>query len=830
MFVWDVKYTAMENRLQTIMLALTIGLTVSAQNDITAHFDMTVDGSNAITESVSGRKCTVNGVHAPENVDGAVGKALRLDGYSNYVSAEINAADMSTNVLSVSLWCAPETYPMMNAAEAENAETWIAGNLNESAHTGFAFTLTSQGDYGFKCYTGGWAVTLQAEGKMPRYEWNHLVAVIDADNRTATLYRNGEKVASSRCLSPINVGENTLFIGKSSTDRIFDNKYLLNTFNGLIDDITIYNKVLTAEEAAAPTAENTADLSIPASRFANDIMRPAFHGMPAAAWTNECHGMAYSNGKYHLFFQKNANGPYMARLHWGHIYSDNLYKWSEDRIALTPENDYDIKGCWSGAVFTDSELTDNKPAIIYTGVDNARATINMALPDDDNLTFWTKKESNPIIDGRPAGLSDDFRDPYFFTANGKKYIIVGSSKNGIGTTTLHEYNPQTGTWSNDGRTFFSGVSASRNGTFWEMPNLTKIGDKWLFTVTPLNTQSGVEVIYWTGDINSEGKFVPTSSSVDSPEKLELEGFSKDGYGLLSPTIFQHDGKTLLMGIVPDKLPSEENYKLGWAHCYSLPREVTLDSDGKLIQKPYGGLMAMRTDVKYARTDFDLSGTESLSPVSGRKYELCGEFVIGSGDFGFNLFKSGEKQVRMSYSPTDNTFTVDLTDIDRIVNDNGTYDGIYRSELPRRMQVGDVLKIHAFVDHSIMDVFINDTWAFSMRLFPKDANANDVEVFADGTTHVNKLEAWNLDENKGSSSLISAVGHDGKISVESSNGKICYTNTYDSAMLSVIDLDGRILSSKRVGAGDGTIVMRNKGMYIVKLVTPEDTFTKKLVID
>lgn len=818
----------MEKRIHNIALALAVSLTATAQTDIAARFDMTVGSDNTITESVSGGKWAVNGALAPENVDGAVGKALRLDGYSTYVAAGIDAAGIGTEALSVSLWCAPETYPMMNAAEAENAETWIAGNLDEAGRKGFAFTLTSQGDYGFKCYTGGWLVTLTAEGKLPRYEWSHLVAVIDAGNRTATLYRNGEQVATSRCMSPINVGDNTLLIGKSSVDKTFD-KFLLNTFNGLIDDITVYNKVLTAAEAAAPTAENAADLSIPDSRFASDIMRPAFHGMPGAAWTNECHGMAYSNGNYHLFFQKNANGPYMARLHWGHIYSENLYKWHEDRTALTPETSYDIKGCWSGAVFTDDGLTGGKPAIIYTGVDNARATINMALPDDDNLTSWTKNAANPIIDGRPSGLSDDFRDPYFFTANGKKYIIVGSAKGGIGTTTLHEYDAETGKWSNDGRTFFSGTSASRNGTFWEMPNITNIDGKWLFTVTPQNTQSGVEVIYWTGDINSDGNFVPTSSTVENPSKLELEGFSKDGYGLLSPTIFSHGGKTILLGIVPDKLPSDENYKLGWAHCYSLPREISLESDGTLVQKPYEGLKAMRTGVKYSRTGFDLAGTESLAPVSGRKYELCGEFVVGSGDFGFNLFKNGGKQARLYYSPTDNALTVDLTGIDRIVNDNGTFNGVYRSELPRRIQAGEVLKINAFVDHSIMDVFVNDTWAFSMRLFPTDAEADGVEAFADGSTHVNSLEAWNLDENIGDPASVPSVEADGKFSIESAGDRLVYTNAYENATLSVFDLGGRMVSSTSLKVGSGTIAIAGSGVCIVRLTTPGNTLSKKIII-
>ena len=804
----------------------------TAQTDVAARFDMSLNDGNTVVESVSGQAFAVNHNLAPENIDGAVGKALRLDGYSTYVKAQVNAASMSTSALTVSLWCAPETYPMMNSAEYENAETWIAGNLDESAKTGFAFTIKPSGEYGFKCYTGGWAVTLAAaEGGgqvLPRYEWSHLVAVIDADNRQARLYRNGELVAESRCMSPINVGGGDFLIGKSPEDRTMD-KYLLNTFNGLIDDITIYNKVLTQAEAAQPAAENPADLGIPASRHAADIMRPAFHGMPATAWTNECHGMAYSGGRYHVFFQKNANGPYMARLHWGHIYSDNLYKWHEDRIAIAPGESYDVKGCWSGAVFTDPELTGGKPAIIYTGVDNAKATIDMALPDDENLTMWSKVDGNPIINGRPSGLSDDFRDPYFFTAGGKKYIIVGSAKNGVGTTTLHEYDPQTGTWSNDGRTFFSGTSASVHGTFWEMSNITNIDGKWLFTTTPLNTKDGVEVLYWVGDINADGTFTPTAQTIDKPAKLELDGFSKQGYGLLSPTIFQHDGKTLLMGIVPDKLPSANNYELGWAHCYSLPREISLAADGTLVQRPYSGLQAMRTGGKYSRADFDLNGAEPLAPVSGRKVELCGEFVVGSGDFGFNLFKHGDKQVKLYYSWAENKLTVDASGIDRWVNDGGVYDGKYGSTLPRSIAKGEVLKIHAFIDHSIMDVFVNDTWAFSMRLFPTDAEADGIEAFADGTTHVNKLEAWVLDENGGAPSGITSAEMPGGVSIKMADGAVVYDNAQAGTVLSLYDLSGKMFVSRCLDADGGSIPVARRGVCIAKITTPEGVACRKIIV-
>ena len=54
-----------------------------------------------------------------------------------------------------------------------------------------------------------------------------------------------------------------------------------------------------------------------------------------------------------------------------------------------------------------------------------------------------------------------------------------------------------------------------------------------------------------------------------------------------------------------------------------------------------------------------------------------------------------------------------------------------------------MKIDLFVDGSILDIFVNDTWAQSIRVFPQDENATGVSVFSDGTTRVRTLDAWTL---------------------------------------------------------------------------------------
>lgn len=77
------------------------------------------------------------------------------------------------------------------------------------------------------------------------------------------------------------------------------------------------------------------------------------------------------------------------------------------------------KGAGPVACSVTATLTSGKPQLFYTAVDNAKAAIAQAFPMDDALLEWKKDEQNPIITGKPAGLSDDFRDPYIFTHNGK---------------------------------------------------------------------------------------------------------------------------------------------------------------------------------------------------------------------------------------------------------------------------------------------------------------------------------------------------------------------------------------------------------------------------
>lgn len=774
-----------------ILFALaTICIEAFGQN-VVAHFDMSLNNGN-IVDKVTNDSYLVNSQLPPCTVTGLDGEALRFDGYSNYVKAALPTSALSTESLTLSIMLAAEAYPMMQTDVAETTPTFatICGNLDETAKKGFALQLSSQGDLRLVVgvtYGSGYMIVVDGNEKLPRGKWNQLSMVFDKDGNTVTLYLNGKNIGSKKVNKcALNHSENHFWIGKDATEKKYG-PFLINTFCGAIDDIAIYNSITTP----SPFTPTIAGLAFPQSRYENDtyhaLWRPQYHCMPGGSWTNESHGMIYSNGRYHVFSQKNPNGPYMSRLHWGHYSSDNLYDWHEEPIAIYPSEKFDMKGCWSGCVYEDG----GTPYIIYTAVDNAKASIAQVKAKDATLVEWTDKKV--IIDGRSPGLSDDFRDPYYFEANGRKFVVVGTSKDGLGACTLHQL--KNGTWTNDGSIFFQATNSSIYGTFWEMPNLTPLTTpkegkptKWLFTCTPLGLSSGTRTLCWVGTIGKDGKFTP-DGGISNVQYLEMGGISKNGYGLLSPTICQKEGKTLLLGIVPDKVSAEQNAQMGWAHTFSLPREINLSADGKLVQKPFSGLTAMRTEIAVEK-NFTLIGTEKLYPVSGRQIEIKGEFTVSNGICGFNFLKHDDKQAQLSYDASTGTMKLDYTTLNRLKND----DGLWTVSLPKKVSVGETLKLHVYIDGSIIDIFVGEEWAFSVRLFPTDATAIDAEVFAETSTQV-KVSAWTLDAKR----KTSGINHPD-------------FNLSSNDIFSIYDLQGRHITKAQIKKG---MYIKNGRKYVVR---------------
>ena len=117
--------------------------------------------------------------------------------------------------------------------------------------------------------------------------------------------------------------------------------------------------------------------------------------------------------------------------------------------------------------------------------------------------------------------------------------------------------------------------------------------------------------------------------------------------------------------------------------------------------------------------------------------------MGNGACGFHFLKKNDKQATLSYDPSTGMLTLDYTTLARVSNDNG----IWSAKLPKKVNAGEKLKLDVYFDNSIADIFVNDTWAFCVRIFPSDADAVEAEVFSEASANV-KVNAWTLDAQQG----------------------------------------------------------------------------------
>ncbi|MDE5797034.1 MAG: GH32 C-terminal domain-containing protein, partial [Muribaculaceae bacterium] len=255
--------------------------------------------------------------------------------------------------------------------------------------------------------------------------------------------------------------------------------------------------------------------------------------------------------------------------------------------------------------------------------------------------------------------------------------------------------------------------------------------------------------------------------------------------------YQHDGKTIVLGIVPDKLPGETNHRLGWAHTYSLPREWSLDSNGNLVQRPYEGLKQMRSVSSHQSVgEMSFNGRHTFDAVSGRAVEVRATFEAGSAPFGVSLFGNAHGEGVISFNPATRMLTADFSTLNRISNDSHLYNGVYTAILPENVLEGGEVTLDVYVDHSVVDIFVNDRWATSIRVFPNDTDADGVALWSSGDVKVKSAEAWRLESDGGAgiSSVTASPLADNRI----------------------IGLDGTVwgLSSE----GDTTLLP--KGVYII----------------
>ena len=213
-------------------------------------FDKT-DSSRVEDVSGTGLHGTAHG--KPEPAEGVRGQSLRLDGSSDYVAIpDTDEISFSEATFSVAAWvnayALPSVQQMIVAKNVYSANQREWGLMIDSDHR-FRFYLQHKGQW----------KTVESRSVPVPGQWVQLVVTVDAGQ--VSLYVNGSAEGHADLGQPIPNTAAPLTIG-----GINDGGRLRQMLFGAVDDVCLYDRALSPEEAKALYFPVTATHEVPADR------------------------------------------------------------------------------------------------------------------------------------------------------------------------------------------------------------------------------------------------------------------------------------------------------------------------------------------------------------------------------------------------------------------------------------------------------------------------------------------------------------------------------------------------------------------------------------
>jgi beta-fructofuranosidase len=462
---------------------------------------------------------------------------------------------------------------------------------------------------------------------------------------------------------------------------------------------------------AVPLAAGAAPAA--ASKLASDPHRPQYHLLPAANWMNDPNGPIFWQGKYHMFYQYNPNGAFWGDMHWAHAVSEDMVHWKHLPIAMAPTpGGPDKDGVFSGCAVIDG----NEVTAVYTGVNPETQCIATSAGD---LTNWKKFAGNPVVAAPPAGLEvTGFRDPCVWKEGDTWLMAVGSGFHGKGGAVLLYESKDLRHW-----TYLhplisghmkSGPSAKDpvdSGEMWECPDFFPLGGKHLLVVS---TERVVK--YWLG------------SYADRQLRAETTGGIDYGSYYAARTMTNTGDRRILWGWITEGRTVEAQKAAGWSGAMSLPRELTL-FHSQVQMRPAAEVVALR-------------GKKLGGDAAGDCLEILAEITPGDAPLaGLNVRSAPDRseQTPIYYDREQRLICVDRSQSSTDKNvDRGMQSG------PFLLGRGEPLRLHIFLDGSVLEIFANDRFCLTARVYPANPRSTGIALYSSGgTASMSSFDAWEM---------------------------------------------------------------------------------------
>lgn len=447
--------------------------------------------------------------------------------------------------------------------------------------------------------------------------------------------------------------------------------------------------------------------------------------------------------------------PEDPRQHWGHAISDDLIHWRDLPYAIYPDPE---RACFSGTVY----IEEDRAIAMYHGTEVGTM---VATSSDPLLLNWEKVTGQAVIPESIAGpppLPNRIFDPSIWKMGEYYYALTaGQTSDGPGGKNvraefLHR-SKDLANWQYIHQ-FLEGDRYGMVGDDGACPYFWPIGDDKHILIHYSHTSGGKWLL---GNLDTERmKFVVTDGGDFN------HGPSGPG-GVHAPSAYP-DGKggiNVIFNMNPG-FPSKR-----WNQLMSLPRLITLAPDDRfdpIRQEPAGDYAALRG--KHQRVkNVSLPANEEvvLKNIEGNTMELIAEIDPKAAQaIEIELLRSpgGEERTRLIIQP-ERGYNPRLFGLDEMKarRSSGavmydtvvTLDNSRSSILPKaqsrppesggfRRAKGEPIRLHIFIDRSVVEVFVNGKACVAARVYPGKEDSLGVSLRAQGQdAKLTSLDAWQM---------------------------------------------------------------------------------------
>jgi hypothetical protein len=215
-------------------------------------------GGTAAIDSVSGNGDSINRTFWYR--EGVSGTAVKLDGFTTHIVREAEEAPRLSRAFTVEAWVAPQAYPynwcaIVNQMEREDeSEIW-------DGQAGYFFGIDNFARVGLHAaISGEWVECSTERDQIPfMTKWTHIAGTFHP-RRGLAVYVDGKMQAQKSARGRLDLADDVeLQIGRNHEKALMDPETLVRpgvnyptsySFDGLIDEVKIYNRALSTEEIA----------------------------------------------------------------------------------------------------------------------------------------------------------------------------------------------------------------------------------------------------------------------------------------------------------------------------------------------------------------------------------------------------------------------------------------------------------------------------------------------------------------------------------------------------------------------------------------------------